>query len=254
MKKIVALILIIIFGALIVFSIMYFPSHKPDFLSGSDDSSGGEVNTPTYTIEEIPVDENTQLPNLERDIMISSTFDANARIAFEEKINETRKRLQEDPSRTEDWYTLGVLYHSVNDYEASKEIWEFIIEVAPQNTVAYDNLGKLYHFSLPDFPKSEAYFKQSITVDPNNLTPYLELHSLYRYSYKTNSSEAADILRDAINRFPDNIDLYIMLGGYYRDSGNNAQARAVYLEGMDKARAAGDVDNMTRVGVELERL
>jgi tetratricopeptide (TPR) repeat protein len=133
-------------------------------------------------------------------------------------------------------------------------VWEFLVEIIPNDTTAYDNLGKLYHFTIKDFSQSESYFNQSRTINPNNINAYLGLFELYRYSYKTETNAARAILNQAIAKFPERLDLVLTLGAYERERGNMSEARSILEAGLNKARDANDVAFITAFGNELSRI
>ncbi|XKT74551.1 MAG: tetratricopeptide repeat protein [Patescibacteria group bacterium UBA2163] len=217
------------------------------------DVEENSTSTPGYSIEVLSKDEDI-LPSLSRSVQFSANIPEDVREIIKTKVVTAQENLREDPNSGADWLELGLLYHAANDYEGSREVWEFLTKVLPNDTVAFDNLGKLYHYDLKDYPKSEEYFRKSMSIDPNSLTPYLELHNLYRYSYKTETTAAVDILEDAMAAFPENVRLYFSLGAYYSATGNTEKARTTFTEGLNKARDEGDVALIKEFGVELERL
>jgi tetratricopeptide (TPR) repeat protein len=196
------------------------------------------------------------LPNLKREVQFGSWVIANARVDLQGKIDVVRARLLKDKNRADDWFTLAVLYHGSNDFDAARDVWEFLLKAvpAPQSAIVHDNLGKLYKFDLKDFPKSEMYFKESIQANPNSLTPYTELHELYRYLYKTETSLAVDILKEAANTFPNETDPYVLLGGYYRDQKRYAEARSAYGKAIERAEANGNIDLVGAIRHDMESL
>lgn len=217
----------------------------------------GATTTPNYTIEVVPtIDIKSIQPNLDRSIQFSASIPADARVIIEKKVADIVTRLKADPMRADDWFSLAVWYHTANDYEGARDVWLFLLKVtkAPDNAVVYDNLGKLYKFSLKDFPKSESYFKQSIAANPKSITPYIELFELYRDLYKTNTTAAIDILTTASVKFPDNVDPWVLLGQYYRDRGETQKARDAFTKALNLARATNDVARVEAIGAELERL
>lgn len=212
--------------------------------------------TPNYTIEEVSnaVDIRDIMPPLSRTIVFSSNIPAGVQSMLSTQKSEVVARLQQDPTRADDWFTLGVIYHTANDYKGAEEVWKFLTRVIPNDTTAFNNLGKLYHFSLPDYPKAETHFLHAIKLDPSSDTAYIELHTLYRYSYQKETTKAKDILTRAISQFPQNIELHLTLGGYYRDIGNFTAARSTFEVGLDKARDAENVALIAQFGQEIERL
>ncbi|MDO8523719.1 MAG: tetratricopeptide repeat protein [bacterium] len=247
---------VFVLGAgLVFYATMSERTSSTDTTNTTDVSQENSIRGPGYTITNIPIPELEKLmPDLSRKVVFSDSVPLELRSQIEAKVKALAASLTEDPSRSEDWFNLAILYHIANDYDGAKEIWEFLVRVAPQDTTAYDNLGKLYHFSLKDYPKAEQYFKQSISVNPNLLTPYHELFDLYRYSYKTNTSAAIDILNQAMERFPEDVGLYVLLGEYHRDRGNVPAAREAYTKAVDLARAVNDIVLVDAIGEELSRL
>lgn len=226
-----------------------------DVISSPSDENGGVTN-PGYTITPIPLDAVGGLtpPDTSRAILFSESVPEEARVALSEKAAALAAELKDDSSRADSWFNLAIVYHTANDYDGARAVWEFLTRAAPNDTTAYDNLGKLYHFSLRDYPKAENYFNQSIAVQPNLLTPYLELFNLYRYSYQTESGKAVETLEKAIAKFPEEIDLRVLIGDYHRDRAEYEKARAAYTLALDKARAANDVQRIGAIGDSLSKL
>ena len=245
---------------LLVGSIAFFSASKgePDSLPEPTDTSASTTPTtttePRYTIEEVPYSIEDVMPDLGHKVVFSASVPENVRPALLAKIEGFQTSLKEDPMRADDWYDLALWYHSANDFKAAEEVWKFLTQVVQNDSTAYDNLGKLYHFDLKDFPKSEDYFKRSLTVNAESIVPYLELHMLYRYSYKQNTTLAVDILEQAAVKFPENVDPLTILGAYWRDKGDTAKARAAYTRAIDRARAAGEVVLIQSIGEELAKL
>jgi tetratricopeptide (TPR) repeat protein len=191
---------------------------------------------------------------LDHVVQFSDSVPASARAYYQSKIDEIVPRLKKDPTRGEDWYDLAIWYHSANDYKAAGEVWEFLVKVNPKDAVAYDNLGKLYHYSLKDYPKSESYFKKSIAINADSLVPYLELFQLYADTYKTETTLAVDTLEETAKKFPQETDPLTMLGQYYRDKKEYVKARDAYTRAMEVAQTYNNIPLINSIGEELARL
>ena len=242
----------------IAFGAYWYFSHK-DLNSGviGDEAvqdAQPESGTPNYTIEQVPLNIADIAPNVDRSINFGSTVPQEVRIMLEAQATPMRARLKEDPARADDWFNLAIIYHTAEDYKGAVEVWEFLTQVIPNSTTAYDNLGKTYHFALKEYPKAESYFKKSLTIDASDMNAYLGLFELYRYSYKVDTSAASDIMKNAIAQFPDRLDLVLTLGTYYAEKGDYATARVVLNGGLDKARDANDVNMIAEFGREIEKL
>lgn len=254
--------ILFILGVLVIIGVLggiaYFVAHKK-VAEGTTITIPGEgaTTTPNYTIEAVPsVSIKDIAPSLDRGIQFGTSVPPAVRAVIQKNTDEVIARLRKDETRADDWFTLGVLYHSANDYEGARDVWVFLTKVvpAPGTATAYDNLGKLYKFDLKDFPKSENYFKQSIQNNPKSITPYLELHELYRYLYKTDTTSAVDILVSASAKFPTNPDPLVLLGEYYRDRGNTILARDTFTKALAIARTINDVRLINAIGEEIASL
>ena len=83
---------------------------------------------------------------------------------------------------------------------------------------------------------------------------YANLYDLYRYSYKTNTTAAADILKQGIKENPQAVDLYIALGAYYKTQGKRTDARNYYEQALDLAINAGNTALRESIGKVLADL
>lgn len=221
---------------------------------GSATATTTASSTAGYTIE---IDDAAQIRQIEPDLSRATAYPdsipASVRAILDGKIAAEKKIVADDPTKVDDWFELGVLYHSADDYAAARDIWVFLTKfvAAPGVAVAYDNLGRLYKFDLKDFPKSESYFKQSMTANPDSVTPYLELAELYEYLYKTDTTAAVDTFKAAGAKFPDNPDPYTLLAQYYRNKADYADAKAAYQEAIKRAQKAGNDQLVLSLTAEL---
>jgi len=126
----------------------------------------------------------------------------------------------------------GILKKNAGDYEGAKEAWEYVVQIRPEDYVAYNNLGDLYHYYLKDYPKAEFYFKKVVELKPDYLQTYTNLHDLYKFLYKEKSDLADDILLEGIKNNPQDYYLRIFLASYYKDQGDKINARKYYEEAL----------------------
>ncbi len=154
------------------------------------------------------------------------------------------------------WMSLAVQYKTAGDYNGAKEVWEYITLFYPGDSIAFHNLGDLYHHFLNDFAKAEYYFKLAISADPTRAINYVALHELYRYSYKQDTALAADILKEGIKKVSGNqvIDLYSELGSYYQDKNDTGNAILYYTKARDAAKSAGNANLVAQFDSALYEL
>lgn len=103
--------------------------------------------------------------------------------------------LRRDPNNAVLWSELGLYRKEVGDYEGTKEVWEFALELQPQNAIFAENLGVLYGWYLGNPAKAEAMLLRSVKIEPMPHR-YLRLSEFYR-EVMNNSSQADKVLRDA---------------------------------------------------------
>ncbi len=221
-----------------------------------DIHSGESTGEPNYVITPVPLTDDIRdvMPSLKRQVQFSASVPENVREPIRAKVASFQAMLDTDPTNGGAWLDLALWYHTANDYEGAVEVCEFLTKAIPTDSTAFNNLGKLYHFSLKDFPKSESYFKEALRINAEDITPYLELHTLYAYSYKKESTSAVDILEEAFRAFPNNPDPLTMLGSYWREKGNVAKAREAYTRALEVARALNNVALIQNIGNELSNL
>ena len=212
--------------------------------------TSGSQPTTQYSIAEI----RSMMPDLNRQIQFSADVPTDARTQLTSDIGKIVATLKVDPTQLTDWLQLALLYHTANDFDGARLVWEFMTKVDPKDTTVYDNLGRLYSFDLKDYPKAEEYFKESIALDPKDTTPYYELFTLYRYSYKTDTTAAVDILMSWAKALPTDPQPYFTLGLYYRDLGQVSDAKTALTTALTKARAAGNDALALQISNELAKL
>lgn len=210
-------------------------------------------------IDEIPVNldlkaDSIVRPELGRAIVMPERFTNEAIEILINNISTLTAQLKEDPNSFQAWTDLAAQYKIIDDFEGAIEIWNFLSIAAEGDTGSRINLGNLYHYQLREFEKSEAVFKDVIGINKRIVEAYTGLHELYRYSYKTDTTLAIDILKDAIVTIPDSIDLRMLLASYYTELGMKNEADAVYEDVLTMAQSAENTNLVTIVEAAIESL
>lgn len=210
---------------------------------------------PGYTIEQAAVSNPEILkPNLDRGIRFSDSIPAEIRPLIQKKADEAIAKLKNDPTDAGAWLNLALWYKTANDFDGAREVWEFLVQAAPQDTTSIENLAKMYHFDLQEYVKAEQYFKQSLALSRTRIEPYLGLFELYSLSYKKDTSAAVDIIRAAEKVFPQEAGLPFTLGAYYRDRRDIVRARKEFESALTLARAQNSLDLVAQLNAELAKL
>lgn len=194
-------------------------------------------------------------PSLEREVSFAVDIPRDARKNIMLKIKEAKAILAKDQTNYNAWMDLAIHYKVAGDFKGAEEVWLFLNDAAKEQSLSMHNLGVLYHLSLRDFPKAETMTRGAITRDPKEVINYLSLHELYRYSYKKETTSAADILKEGLKAIPNHPDLLLSLGTYYRDDVKDTR-RAIeyYLKARDVIEKNGNIDLARQIDQDIARM
>jgi predicted Zn-dependent protease len=94
--------------------------------------------------------------------------------------------------------------------------------------------------------------QEFLAADPND--SFTRYAIGLEYAKAGNYQDAIRALEELRGRDPGYIPTYYMLGGYYRETKDNATAEAIYKEGITKARAANDLHAASELQAALDEL
>lgn len=164
-------------------------------------------------VELVPI-ESAKAPSLLGEIYVAGDIPAEVQAQLRANLVEIIARLKKDPKDLGLWIDLGNNRRIAKDYTGAVEAWSYVAEAAPDNYVAFNNLGDLYMSVLKDYPKAEANFKRAIVIKSDVGDLYRSLYMLYLYYYKTDTSAARETLELGIKNNPGNQDLKDLLSEY----------------------------------------
>ena len=219
------------------------PAATTDTLATSSipisETISGVTATGDFKVEAIPQVTLPPTPDFRAPIAFSTDVPADVRAHIEAAANVYIARIAKNIGDFRSWIDLGTAHKMGGDFKQAEILWQFVAKAAPNNAVAYSNLGDLYSNFLKDNQKAEANFLAAIKADSSNAGPYSSLFSLYSV-YKKNSTAAEDVLKKGISANPQALELQVMLARYYRDNGRAAQAQAAYGAAISAADSAGN--------------
>ena len=258
-------VLISLLGILLVLGFALFV-YRDISKVGTSESSDLTVATttpgkPEFKIERV-IDEQSPAvsssgiiaPKLGKPIVFTVELNSAQKKETTDAILAFEKKLTESDALISDWLTLAIYRKASGDIVSAKEIWEYITKRWPGDFVAYSNLGDLYHYQLKDYQKAEFYLRKTIDSSFKNIGAYINLYNLYHFSYKEKSENAPLVLMEGISKYGDNPDLLIALAVYYKESGNNAEARTEYEKALTLAQNANNTKLATSIKEEIAAL
>ena len=192
-------------------------------------------------------------PSLDRELVYPDTLPEEVRQIVAQNIATLKGIIEGNPAAVSAWLDLAIQYKTIEDYDGAIQIWKYLAAKYPSDTAVLYNLGNTYHFFLKDYRNSERYYKKAIARSPLLAMNYVGLHELYRYSYKQDTTAAADILMTALEQVKgdERIDIYLQLGSYYKEKGDTTNAIAYYTQARDVAVKLGNVVLIKQIDTEL---
>lgn len=126
---------------------------------------------------------------------------------------------------------MGAIKKYVGDYEGARDIWIFMGEQRPLNSISFGNLGDLYAGFLKEPENAEAAYLKAIENDPEDINFYINLSDLYRYEFEGGEEKVKELLTKGVEANPEQADLFTYTASFYSEIGENEKA----IEYFEKA-------------------
>jgi Tfp pilus assembly protein PilF len=232
---------------LIVFALLQKPAAAPATDTTASSTSGtsatgtttrnGVTGTGDFSVTGDTIDLN--IPDFRAPINFSSSIQADVKAALESTATKLEAKLTADSLDLESWVNLGVVRKMGGDYAGAEKAWLFVTQAAPNNPLAYANLGDLYQNFIKNYPKAEKNYLTEIKLSPKDEGAYLNLYTMYANQYKQGTSAAEDILKKGIAALPDSVALHVQLARFYKAKNDTTDARVQYDAAIAAANKAG---------------
>ena len=144
--------------------------------------------------------------------------------SLKERFDKVKEFLAKTPDHMGGWMEVGLIRKGLCDYQGAADVWTYIGEIRPENSLSFANLGDLYTHFLVDYPKAEAAYLRAIENEKHDVNYFRNFFELYYYSYTEKKHLAEKVLLDGLNYNPDSQDLMTLLASHYRDNGNKEKA------------------------------
>jgi len=141
---------------------------------------------------------------------------------FEKSILKYKQLLEIDPDRTYAYFQLGIAYIKVTDYQNGSNAFKKAVSLEPENVLFLRRLAITYCY-LDNMELSVETYKQCLNLKPQDFNLNLELALVYLNNIK-NYHEAIIYLQKCIQLNPDRIDLYKNLMIAYRKTKDHLKA------------------------------
>jgi tetratricopeptide (TPR) repeat protein len=148
---------------------------------------------------------------------------------FEKAREAAQRAVDADPSLVIGWHILGIALEKTDDFPGALDAYERGLALDPTNPPIANDLGRLA-MRLEMLPQAEALFRHYLAHRPNSPEAANNLGCLLRAQMRF--QEAIDVLKPAVQAYPDRGLLWITLGTVVGDMGQIESAEAFYREAI----------------------
>ncbi len=160
--------------------------------------------------------------NAEAQVLLSNTY---APDQLASAIDEAKKAVAMDPSRSDSYLNLALLQERNKDLAAAEQNFLKAISLNPKSATAVESLGRFY-VAQKRFPNAEKQFQSAIALAPQDANPRGTLANFYLSQGQADKAEQT--LRDAKAALKDNPAGYRLLGDFYLSRGEIDKAAAEF--------------------------
>jgi len=229
-KKILTIFIV---GALLVLGGLFFMYRS--YENGAFDKEDGDLESATTSpiAQEIiiapndfslPIYAGRPVGALNADPKIVNQISTTAFEAHQKKLRELEERVTDQPTDVASWLSAASIKNFFNDFSGARDIWVYVTKIAPEDPVAYSNLGNLAKLETMDFSLAENYFKTAISKEKTFIPAILALAELYWDFLPNRQNEAVGVLEAGLLTNPEEVTVMLNLGRYYRELGNKERS------------------------------
>ncbi|MBU6415050.1 hypothetical protein KGQ34_02315, partial [Patescibacteria group bacterium] len=157
-------------------------------------------------------------------------FPENYKTTLRSELVALAKKAASGDANFDDWMRVGVIKKVFRDFSGARDAWKYAGAVYTMNPLPFYNLGDLYGWYIKDFPKSEKNFQHAISLDPKKSNFYASLADLYRLFYAAKKDLVIPTIESGLKELPNDANLLLYLGSYYRDDAKNNAKAIFYYE------------------------
>lgn len=174
---------------------------------------------------------------------------AHSRGAAKEAEKSWKKVLDIEPDNSEAWNNLGVLYRKQGDDEKALAAFQEAAERTPGKPDIPYNIGNLYK-SSNRFDEAISYYNKAIEIDPEYAPAFNNLGTLYES--KKERSKALEVFRRGLSADSGDASLRFNMGLVYQEEERWDDARTAFDTALKNR--PGWVPGLNNLGIVLQEL
>lgn len=164
------------------------------------ESQGGKIEYQQITNSTVA------LPDIHHVVIFKADMVPQAKEIILKNIADLQARLEKVQTDFNIWNDLALHYQAAEDYQAARDVWEYLGKAFPTNHVAFSNLGFLYGYYLKDAVRAEQDYLKAIANAPSQSYLYFQAAEFYRDIMK-NIDKALAIAKKGLEQNPQNVEL-----------------------------------------------
>ena len=131
-----------------------------------------------------------------------------------------------------DWYLKGNEFSQKGQFEQAVEAYHQAIQINPDATGPFYNLGLAYKH-LKQYERSSAAFESALRLEPDNVNIELNLGSIYNRMERW--GQAIGHLNRVVHRMEDNAEAHGNLGWAYLNYTDGPQFKLLVIVNLERA-------------------
>jgi len=131
----------------------------------------------------------------------------------------------------DDYIELGNNYYNLREYNLAIKAYNNAIKLGI-STVAYNNLANAYK-EQKRYKKAEEILLASLEIDPQQPEIYIKLYELYKIPWEKKGFTSESILKQGLEKNPNNYNILVNLADYYEEISNITEAINYYKKALE---------------------
>jgi tetratricopeptide (TPR) repeat protein len=173
------------------------------------------------------------------------------RKAFEEKRDQAKEKVKEDPTQSGWFITLGNIEETLGELGAAKDAYLKASLLEPKNFIPVYDLAQVLK-SGGAYKESEKTFRQALSIDDTQEVVWLGLFDLTQYNLKHSELEMNKFFEEALGKTNRSAQILGRIGRYFEEIGKPDWGAPYKKEAAEKTSQGSSDANLKPQEIKLE--